>query len=112
MEGAAVPVGAPHATGSASHPMRSGRLTLQRQYSSPRGLQLHFLMKPVKVVCGVIHEANRLLRPDGVIPGDCARLTQVTGGEPFTVSLLWSPLDVNIMLYVWLCAPERYRPAS
>ena len=68
------------------------------------------LMKPVKVVCGVIHEANRL-RPDGVIPGDCPRLTEVTGGEPFTVSLLWSSLDVNIMLYVWLCAPERYRPA-
>ena len=45
------------------------------------------LMKPVKVVCGVIHEANRL-RPDGVIPGDCARLREVTGGEPFTVSLL------------------------
>ena len=63
------------------------------------------LKKPVKVVCGVIHEANRL-RPDGVIPGDCARLREVMGGEPFTVSLLWSPLDVNIMLYVWLCAPD------
>ena len=67
-------------------------------------------MKPVKVVCGVIQEANRL-RPDSVIPGDCAGLREVTGGEPFTVSLLWSPLHANIMLCVWLCAPERHGPA-
>ena len=59
------------------------------------------LMKPVKVVYGVICEANRL-RQDDVIPGDCARLREVTEGEPFTVSLLWSPLDVNFMLCVWL----------
>ena len=49
--------------------------------------------------------------PDGVIPGDCARLREVAGGEPFTVSLLWSPFDVNIMLCECGCAHERYRPA-
>ena len=68
-------------------------------------------MEPVRADRGAIHATTNAYGQNDVLPGNRARFSEVAGGESLTMSLLWSPFDVNIMLCEWGCAHERYRPA-
>eukprot|EP00966_Prymnesium_polylepis_P125973 2912644-Prymnesium_polylepis.1 len=69
-------------------------------------------MEPVRAYRGAIHATtNAYGQMVSFREIDRARFSEVAVGESLTMSLLWSPFDVSIMLCEWGCAHERYRPA-